>query len=305
MSFLQILFLCLSIALATIGGVLYGPFFPPEWKKIIERHSTTGKLMFVAAVISAFAGAFGSSIFSQFSPNTSDSSGTTPQAVAQFIPETATSSPSQSALGNSRSIGTVTDYPVTISTATGASTPTTATRVSATRSSTPTQVRAAIPANTPRISVGYSQSNPVPLGQSVLWTGRQGEQVRFKLSEFHRGDDAWGRIRDANQFNKPPPPGWDYLLFKVRADFLQSGKPLKMMMADSWFVVVSSTGRQYQSFEGPTIVAPEPLFLKEVYVGEFVEGWMAFSMLAGDSRPLLAYGQTIFSDEMRIWFDIK
>ncbi len=302
---MQILWLCLSVILAVIGSVLTGLFFPEEWKKNAQRHSTTGKLMFIAAFFALFAGTFGISIFSQPPPNTSDSSKTTPQPVAQFVAETATPIPSQSAAGDFDQVGTPTDDRTISPTPASVSTPTTVTRATAIRSSTPTQARILLPTNTPRISAGYSQSNPIPLGQSVLWTGRQGEQVRFKLIEFHRGDDAWTRIRYANRYNQVPPPGWEYLLFKVRADVLDAGKPLSMMMADSWFVVVSSTGRQFQSYEGPTIVPPDPLFLKKVFVGDFVEGWMAFSILAGDSRPLLAFGQTIFPDEMRIWFDIK
>lgn len=165
--------------------------------------------------------------------------------------------------------------------------------------------RLATPSRVTKLEAGYTRSNPVPLGQSVIWTGRKGEQIKFTMLEFHRGEEAWCRIRDANYTNQPPPSGWEYLLFKVRVEYIREGRDLELMMADSSFVIVTSDDREYKSHEGPVVVPPAPSFPKKVYVRGSVDAWMEFPVLAGDSHPVLAYGQTIFSDEMRVWLDSR
>jgi hypothetical protein len=152
---------------------------------------------------------------------------------------------------------------------------------------------------------GYLRSNPVPLGKSVLWTGRNDEQIKFTLLQFYRGQNAWSRIKAANQFNNPPPSGAEYLLFKVRADFVKAGKEPSTTLGDAFFVIVTSDGQEYKSFKGPTIVPPDPQFIGTIYVNGSLEGWMAFTITAGDSHPLLAYGQAIFPNEMRVWLDTR
>lgn len=152
---------------------------------------------------------------------------------------------------------------------------------------------------------GYTRSNPVSLGKGVVWTGRDGEQIEFTLLQFFRGQDAWSRIKSANQFNNPPPSGAEYLLFKIRARFVKAGKESSVTLTDAFFVVVTSDGQESKSFKGPTIVPPDPRFGGTIYATGSLEGWIAFTITARDPHPLLAYGQAIFPDEMRVWLDTK
>lgn len=152
---------------------------------------------------------------------------------------------------------------------------------------------------------GLSRSSPIPMGQSVIWTGHDGKQLGIKVLEFHRGDDAWQRIKRANSYNEPPPSGAEYLLMKMHIDFLRAGKSPSVMLGEDEFVLVSADGREFRSFEGPTIVPPDPQLLDQVYAGGSTDGWMAFTIIADDPHPVLAYGQTIFDDEQRVWFDLQ
>ncbi len=162
------------------------------------------------------------------------------------------------------------------------------------------------PTPTPPPNVpGYTRSNPVPLGKSVIWTGHDNQQIEFTLLQYFRGQDAWNRIKSANQYNKPPPSGAEYMLFKVRARLVKAGKESSVMLSDAYFVVVTSDGKEAQSFKGQTVVPPDPQFLGRIYANGSLEGWIAFTVTAGDSHPLLAYGQAIFPNEMRVWLDTK
>jgi hypothetical protein len=169
----------------------------------------------------------------------------------------------------------------------------------------PTRVLSA-PTLTPPPNVpGYTRSNPIPLGKSAIWTGQDSEQIEFTLLQFFRGQDAWNRIKSANQFNKPAPSGAEYMLFKVRARLVKAGKESSVMLGDAYFVVVTSDGKEAQTFKGQTVVPPDPPFLGRIYANGSLEGWIAFTVTAGDSHPLLAYGQAIFPNEMRVWLDTR
>jgi hypothetical protein len=53
-------------------------------------------------------------------------------------------------------------------------------------------------------------------------------------------------------------------------------------------------GQEYRTFDGISLVEPEPSIFKKLYVGESVDGRMdACPIRNGGSRVLLAFGQTI------------
>lgn len=171
-----------------------------------------------------------------------------------------------------------------------------------TRVNTP-RVATPVPTLAPQQGAGYARSYPAPFGQSVTWTGRNREQLNLTMLDLIRGDDAWRQISASNPFNPTPSPGWEYLLYKIRAEYVRASKDAALMVTSDSFVVVSSDGKEYKPFRVSTLVASEPFLLAQLFVGDSVEGWMIWTIPAGDTHPLLAYGQTTFSDEMRVWLD--
>lgn len=193
-----------------------------------------------------------------------------------------------------------------------APTPITASPASASRATnTPIRFTATVPPPQPtaratsKPSVGYASSNPVPSGQSVLWTGKDKTQLRLTLLKFYRGDEAWNRIKAANQFNPAPPVTWEYILAQVRVDFLTAGATKQIIMGEDQFVIITTDEQIYRTFDGVSLVEPEPSILRKMYVGESIDGWIAFPIRNGGTRLLLAYGQTIFHDEMRVWLELR
>ncbi len=166
----------------------------------------------------------------------------------------------------------------------------------------PTATRRPNTAPAPSAS-GHSRNNPASLGQTVTWTNQKGDkQFNVTVLEVHRGEEAWRRIQAANRFNKPSPPRAEYILLRVRAEFVK-GDPIKeVILSESNMAVVTSDGRIIESFEGETVVPPEPMFLTKVFPGASFDGWAAFTIPLGDPTPLLLYRGDDYASTRGVWF---
>ena len=63
-------------------------------------------------------------------------------------------------------------------------------------------------------AIGTGRSNPVPLGE----VGQAGDW-EIQVLEVVRGDDAYNRLIEANQFNDPAPQGMEYAVVNVRVKY--------------------------------------------------------------------------------------
>ncbi|MBI5301247.1 MAG: J domain-containing protein [Chloroflexi bacterium] len=169
-----------------------------------------------------------------------------------------------------------------------------------TRTPRPTLRPSATPTSAP---LGFARERPMPLGQGVVWTGREGEQIRFTLLNAYRGDEARMLIQSANPANPAPPPDWVYLLFKVRAEFVKAGLKSSVQLSEYDFRALAS--QEYAVTDAPTLAPPSPRLMKTLAAGESLEGWIAFAIPADEADAVLAYGQTIFPNEMRVWMSVR
>jgi len=187
--------------------------------------------------------------------------------------------------------------------ATPAATPTPTSAPATTPTPTPTPK----PTPTPTPSPGYSRSNPVgigaPLNIKVNSTGGAGNEyeVRLTLLEIIRGTEAWQRIKAANRFNDPPKAGFEYILFKVRFDYLSGSTPDKTFdISPVWFHVISGKGKVY---DYESVVEPDPEISTNLYPAASHEGWIAFLIAQDDTSPLMTFGRK--SDGTGgIWFKL-
>jgi hypothetical protein len=174
---------------------------------------------------------------------------------------------------------------------------------------TPAPTPTPTPAPTP--SPGYSRSTPVGTGialtTKVNLTGAAagiigGEyEVRLTLLEVIRGTEAWQRIYARNQFNDPPKPGFEYILAKVRFEYLTGATPdTSYRISSVWFDAVSMGGKDY---DGVSVVEPDPAIGATLYPGASQEGWIVFLVAQGDTGPLMTLGRE--SDGTGgIWFKL-
>jgi len=155
------------------------------------------------------------------------------------------------------------------------------------------------PTTTPTTPLGYSRSNPAGDNYALsVWCGTTGSvssyggndyHVRITLTDLVTGNQAWQLIQDANMFNDPPESGFEYILAKVRFEYLAGPTPDTTYYVSSiWFNAISSTGNEY---DWPWVVEPDPSLDTTLYPGASHEGWAAFQVAIDDSMPLMTFGR--------------
>ncbi|MGB6872726.1 MAG: hypothetical protein WBE46_01050 [Dehalococcoidia bacterium] len=159
-------------------------------------------------------------------------------------------------------------------------------------------------------SPGYSRSNPVGLNSPLsIWVGTCGianyqtndYEVRITLLETMRGDAAWQLIHEAWTANDPPEAGFEYILAKVRFEYLTGPTPdTTYEVASPYFDAVSSDGKEYNS---ALILDPEPRIYARLYPNASHEGWATFQVAKNDAKPLLTFGRKR-DGTGGIWFEL-
>lgn len=179
-----------------------------------------------------------------------------------------------------------------------------------TPSPTPTPTPTPFPTPTPTYKPGYDRSNPVgigtPLTTNIDMIGRAGDaynnyEVRVTLWSVVRGDVAWKNIVAENQFNDPPKPGYEYIMAKVRFEYLVGPSPnTTCRISTSLFTAVSSDGKDYDNVP---VVEPEPSIDATLYPGAYQQGWMVFLVSEDDVYSLLTIGRD-YDGTGGIWFKL-
>ena len=173
---------------------------------------------------------------------------------------------------------------------------------------TPTPSPTATPRPTPTPTAtplpGLSRSHPVPAGKASRVTSQSGynEGKMFEISVHGiiRGQRAFQRLLDVNQYNDAPDAGHEWILFRVRVRYL----PNQEGTADDFneeIVVVSSGGSLYDE-EGA--VEPEPDLADLVlWPGAEQYGWVAWQVATDDQSPLMLFGSRNYEGGQ--WFSLK
>jgi hypothetical protein len=117
---------------------------------------------------------------------------------------------------------------------------------------------------------------------------------QITVLEVVRGAEAAQRITEANQFNDPAPEGQEYLLARVRVQYLGDAAPDATVMVDqSSFKITGSANVVY---DRPSIVAPRPALDASLFPGGQVEGWVVVQAPADEGgltlifEPLFEFG---------------
>ena len=151
---------------------------------------------------------------------------------------------------------------------------------------------------------GLSISNPVPAGKASRVTSQshynEGKVFEISVHGIIRGQRAFQRLLDVNQYNDAPDAGHEWILFRVRVRYL----PNQEGTADDFneeIVVVSSGGSLYDE-EGA--VEPEPdLSDLALWPGAEQDGWVAWQVATDDPSPLMLFGSRNYEGGQ--WFSLK
>jgi hypothetical protein len=99
------------------------------------------------------------------------------------------------------------------------------------------------------VGVGYSRKNPagigIPLDATIGSTGFYPSfgdtyQVRISMLESIRGNLAWDMVYAANQFNDQPDEDHEYILAKIKFEYLSGPTDdTKYSLSPVWFDCLS------------------------------------------------------------------
>ncbi|MBI4267636.1 MAG: hypothetical protein HY662_02510, partial [Chloroflexi bacterium] len=126
-------------------------------------------------------------------------------------------------------------------------------------------------------------------------------EVRITLTDYIRGEQAWQRILARNMFNSPPKTGFEYILAKVRFEYLKGPMPnTAYQVSTVWFNAVSSSGKDYDTV---SVVEPEPSIDGDLLPGASHEGWVSFQVAVDDTEPLMTFGRK-YDGTGGLWFKL-
>ncbi|WP_194174957.1 S8 family serine peptidase [Desulfofundulus thermobenzoicus] len=160
------------------------------------------------------------------------------------------------------------------------------------------------PVTPPSGDEGYSRTNPASIGTPLFarWNDYKGShQAKIILVDIIRGEQAWQIIQEANSFNDPPQSGHEYILAKIKFEYLEGPDPDTQYHISGYdFTAVSEAGRDY---EYCSVVEPEPDLDYRLYPGASCEGWAAYQVEVIDDKPLLTFGRD-YDGKGGIWFKL-
>lgn len=140
-----------------------------------------------------------------------------------------------------------------------------------------------------RTSVGASLQEPAAVGAittSAEW--------QMQVLEVVRGEAAWQMLQERNQYNDPPPPGFEYVLVLARVRSLGLADEARSVSRFTHFVALNQAEEEYAR---PSLVVPEPELSGSLFPGGEIAGWLAVQVAENDANPLLkfepyAFGQS-------------
>ena len=119
-----------------------------------------------------------------------------------------------------------------------------------------------------RTDFGTNQDQPVPYGQTAT-----GEDWQIIVLNVLRGESAWNKIYETNQFNDPPEEGMEYIMVLLRIRYIGLEEH-GYYISDSPFSIRTNSGNKYDT---PSLVDPEPNLAYDLYPGGEAEGWIVLT----------------------------
>lgn len=154
---------------------------------------------------------------------------------------------------------------------------------------TPTRTPTRAPTATPQVRLG-SSSSPYPLGQSASLVKDGVLAFTFTVLEAIRGDIALQRIQAANQFNDPPPAGFEFMLMHVEVSYTGDDQGVLEMSKAAASIVTNGNVIEYFDTITYAPCCLEPEFDFQILPGGKADGWFALPVAVDDPEPMLLLG---------------
>lgn len=101
--------------------------------------------------------------------------------------------------------------------------------------------------------------------------------------------DFWPAIQAANQFNKPPGPGFRFAAIRVSVKNVSRGGEHVPVTASN-FRLTAASGTEYLDYKNPCGVIPDPFIFKELSaIGEEAAGNLCWWIPENESGLILIF----------------
>jgi len=124
---------------------------------------------------------------------------------------------------------------------------------------------------------GTTRSNPLPGHMPHTF-----EHWEVEILDTVRGEKAYHAVLAANQFNDPPPDGWEYFLVRYRVRSLYTGEDKK-----SLGLHVTGDGNVLHYSFNSSAVSPDPRLDTYLPGGAESEGWKAYLIQIGEGNLIV------------------
>ena len=127
---------------------------------------------------------------------------------------------------------------------------------------------------------GKERNSPAPNTEKIIT-----EDWEISILEIIRGDEAWNKVKESNQFNDPPAEGLEYILVRVHVRYI--GTDDTAAQIDGSFF--KSTGSASVLYDAPFVVEPSPMLDATLYPGGEHEGWVTVQAAKGETGVVLVF----------------
>lgn len=143
--------------------------------------------------------------------------------------------------------------------------------------------------------VGSPRATLIGFGDQYLG-GDKLYDARITVLNIVRGGPAWSAIHAASPANRPPKPGYEYLLARIRFEFSARTVPEDnaYTVDPGQFSALSSQGQPYP--RAALAALPRPPLRSTLRSGGSAEGWVVFLAPRSDHTPLMLFTQNVGSD---------
>ena len=151
------------------------------------------------------------------------------------------------------------------------------------------------------------RSNPVPVGEwaSIEESIYDDEDnaldavFNLRITDVVRGEEAFGILKNENQFNEEAPEGHEWVIVSLEAKLVEGDEDFPFTVVP-WFSIIDSTGSEVSQDDWGTLDGNEYGYV-DLFEGGETSGRYVFYTLEGDDT-LLSYEQFF---EGSIYFSLK
>ena len=118
------------------------------------------------------------------------------------------------------------------------------------------------------------------------------------MLEVVRGDEAWQALQAANQFNEPPPDGWEYVLVKIWVKSTATDSEAHSIGSGDFKV----TGDRLVRYSSGWVVEPDPPLDAKLFADGETEGWTAYLVGQGEGSLIFIVDELWSFDDDRFRF---